>query len=250
MAGRDNFNWTEDRQRKLKYAVHNYNRRLERFKKEMPEMEKFLPERAFISDLKKDIKDHNDLRRTINKLERFTRDSATDFKVNKEGYAATAYEVHEVKLAVDKINREKAKRREKIESIEATTRGQPTGLTRGQMGSEELNSFRATKFNFKEKTRGDWEAFKKTVEKQSSPSYFREQDERLRNNYITGLYEACGNTSEVKELAEYIKSMNIDDFIEVYFSDEQATIGFYYDPIDVNYKLEVIKDIYMYRTSE
>lgn len=250
MAGRDNFNWTEDRQRKLKYAVHNYNRRLERIKKEMPEMEKMLPERAFVSELKANIKDHHDLRRAINKLERFNKESATDFKINKEGYAATAYEVHEVKLDVEKINREKAKRREKIENIEATTRGQPVGLTRGQMGSEELNSFRATKFNFKGKTKEDWEAFKKTVEKQSSSSYFREQDERLRNNYITGLYESCGKTSEVKELAEHIKALDIDEFIEIYFSDEQATIGFYYDPIDVSYKLEVIKDIYMYRTSE
>lgn len=247
MAGRDNFNWTEDRQRELKYAVHNYNRRLERIKKLYPDLaENLLPERAFVSELKQNIATGYDLRRTINRLNRMTEDTVTKFSQTKDNYSYTKYDVKEKIYQFEHDEREKAKRLKRLESIEASTRGKPTGTTRGEMGSAELAAFKPSQRpNIKQMSVKEYEAFGRMLDKRSNIEYYNEQDELLRDNYIRSLFRELGVNDQTKELATDIKNMNLKTFINCFFTDQEATFSYVYDDGVMNtYKMELIRKLY------
>lgn len=245
MSGRDYISRNKNRQRELNNAVRNYNRRLDRIKEANPELIPYLPEKAFVSDLRKDIGNIKDLRREINKLNRMTKETATDIKTSEYGEKASQYDIKEATIRTAVLNRKKREQLNKINEIPASSRGQPLGMTRGEMGSSEVTQYRPTKFNFNKMKPGEFEKHVRKVEKMSNPTYFDKRDEALRENYIIGVKENFGETSETKDLIEYIKNMDIKDFKNAFYGDQEATIGFLYDPISAQYKLEVIKHIFM-----
>lgn len=245
MSGRDYISRNKSRQRELNNAVRNYNRRLDRIKKANPELIPYLPEKAFVSDLRKDISNIKDLRREINKLNRMTKETATDIKTSEYGEKASQYDINEATIRNAVLNRKKREQLNKINEIPASSRGQPLGMTRGEMGSSEVTQYRPTKFNFNKMKPGEFDKFVRKVNKMSNPTYFDKRDEALRENYITAIKENFGESSDTEDLIDYIKDMDIKDFKEKFYGDQEATIEFLYDPISAEYKLGVIKHIFM-----
>lgn len=245
MSGRDYISRNKNRQRELNNAVRNYNRRLDRIKEANPELIPYLPDKAFVSDLRKDIGNIKDLRREINKLNRMTKETATDIKTSEYGEKASQYDIKEATIRTAVLNRKKREQLNKINEIPASSRGQPLGMTRGEMGSSEVTQYRPTKFNFNKMKPGEFDKFVRKVDKMSNPTYFDKRDEALRENYITAIKENFGESSDTKDLIEHIKNMDIGDFKNKFYGDQEATIEFLYDPISAEYKLGVIKHIFM-----
>lgn len=244
MARRYPIKWTKNQNQRLRYEVANFNKRLDRLLENEPELAEYLPERAYVSNLKENIHTARDLYKEIGKLKRFRADTATKLVTNNEGVVTTQYDLKEVELAVRRINREKQVRLNEINAIEATSRGQPLGLTRGQMGTTEANHYRPTKFDFQKMDLESYEHFKGTISKMDNTMYFKNKDELLRENYLKGLVEVFGNTSEVRELMADINALTIDEFKQKFYGDQEATIDFIYDPLAVEYKFNVIKNIF------
>jgi hypothetical protein len=127
--------------------------------------------------------------------------------------------------------------------MEATSRGEKLGLKRGEMGSERLNSLRPKKFNF-DKIRGgkEWEKFKASIEKMVSPEAKNERMEMYKANYLKGLENAFGEYA--KDLIEMLKEIPADLFVDTFYKEQEATIEFIYDPLQMESKLNILEGIW------
>ena len=245
MSGRSNISWNKNQQRRLNNAVRNANRRVDRIKQQFPELVELLPEKILVSELKKEIKTAQDLNREVNKLNRMTRDKLTKVYESKYGERYTHYTKDELTIQNATLNRAKRREYDKIMEIPVTSRGQPIGMTRGEMGSTEVAQYKPSKINFETLKKGDIDKLARKLNKMTDRNYFKNRDELLRENYIKGIIENFGESTETEDLIEFIKEMSTEDFKEKFYGDQEATIGFLYDPISAQYKLEVIKNIFM-----
>jgi hypothetical protein len=185
----------------------------------------------------------NEFNKKVKSLERFTRRGAEKEIVSATGNRVTAWEKNEVTLKVAQINRERTRERKAIENMDATSRGEKIGLKRGEMGSERLNELKPKKFEFdKIKGGAEWERFKASVEKQASPQARHLRMEQYKENYIKGLRAAFGDYAD--DIIEIINDLPAETVVKTYYCEQEATIDFFYDPQEMETKLDVLGDIW------
>ena len=232
--------WRESDTAELQRTINNFNAKLYRVKKSHPEYADFLPERVTKSDLIKTIHTRADFNRITNSLKRFSKRGAEPPVKASRGAKSTKWEVGEFKRKVAIDNARRTRERNKLLEKEVKTRGRGTGETRARMGSIKENSLKPRKRNFKNMSQKEWELAKSNIDKAIDPlnSEFRKHNMRL--NYIKGLREN-GYSDDIVSL---VLEMDIDKFIEVTQTDEEATFDFIYDPIEFKLKNEALFDVW------
>jgi hypothetical protein len=248
MSRKRPINWRESDAEKLAREVERFNAKIYRAKSRHPEIADILPntikkedKAKLIEELK--IKPRSEFNKTINSLDRFTRRGAEQEIVSKTGNRVTRWEKNEVAMKVAQINRERTIERKKVEAMEATSRGEKIGLKRGEMGSERLNELQPKKFDF-DKIKGgkEWERFKASVNKQASPEARDTRKELFKENYLKALDSVYGDyASDIKSL---IEALPADVVVDTYYREQEASIDFHYDKIEMDFKLEILDGIW------
>lgn len=251
MSRKPSIKWRKSDVEKLTKEIEKFNAKIYRTKRNHPELTDILPETIKKEDKHKlidKIESRQDFNSLIKSLDRFLKRGAEKAITSKTGNTVTRWEKNEVALKVAKINRQRTIERKKVENLEATSRGEKLGLKRGEMGSERLNELNPKKFDF-DKIRGgkEWEKYVETVNKQASSTAMDERMEDYKNNYINGLKSAFGEYAN--DIIDIVNKLPSDVVVQTYYTEQEASIEFFYDPQEMQLKLDIISDIWQ-RASE
>jgi hypothetical protein len=244
MSERNNIKWRKRDEKELDRLVHNFNAKIARTLKSHPELAGALPEKITKHDLKEKIETRTDYKREVKSYTRFLKRGAEQVIESKSGIVTTKWQKQELGYKVAQINRQRTIERKAAEQMDARSRGVSLGLKRGEMGNVRTNELRPKKFNFdKIKPGREWESFIESVEKQAMSSYTTEKMERYKDNYLKALKNTFVN-GQADDLIKLIESLDAKTVVDTYYSDEQASIDFPYDPIDANFKLDILVDLW------
>lgn len=240
--------WRASDLQKLEREIDKFNRKIYRERSAHPEKRDILPDTIKVADKKAMIEKFKQSPRSvfqkeIKSLERFRKKGAADVITSKTGNKVTRWEKNEVAIKVATINRARTKERARVAEIEATTRGKPIGLKRGEMMSGRMMSLQPKIFNF-DNIRGgkEWEKYKRGVENLISPEAENVKNERYKANYLKALDTALGGYGQ--DLIKKLEKVSAEDIVNIYYQDQEANIDFIYAPEEILSKVEVLEAVW------
>lgn len=243
MQSKPNIRWRKTDLEKLDREVKRFNAKLSRIKKNHPEMSDILPERVSKRELMENIKYRSTFNREMRSLDRFSRRGAEKPVTNKQGVTVTSWERKETGYKYAQWNRQLTMERKKAEGMDVTSQGKPTGLKRGEMGSVRMNALKNRKFDFeKVKSKREWDKLVARVEKNLLDIADHEKAERFKMNYIKGMSRVFGEHGEA--VVRKIKMLPAEKVVELFYREQEASIDFIYDPLELIAKLDTIEDIW------
>lgn len=231
MGKKYNIKWRPIDNKKLSQAVRSYNSKLTRTVNKYPELKDYMPPRVNVKDLKKEITNRADYNRIIKSLKRFLKKGAEKPIITKGGVKTTRYQKRELQLNIQRINRERAKQRARIQN--AKEHG-----TYDIMYNETLIPKRSDIENIKVK---DWDKFVESIEKQAKGDYYSEKNRQLKENWLSAFDTIFGQMGGSVRTA--VELMPSDVFVDSFFYDDIMSIDFVYDPLEAEVKLDAIQEI-------
>lgn len=223
MSKQHRIKWRNSDTQELTRAVKNFNAKVNRLLKKDPQLKNVLPQTVKVAELKDLINTRQDLKREINALRRFSKRGAeqvvdapgTDYNIR-----ITKWQRTEMNRRIGIINKKRNKRLEEIESTEMTSRGEPLGYTRGQlgMGPIELAELRPMKAFVRRMRQDDLKYRWKAIQAESQTDYFKDRDFALRENYIKGI-KTHYDYERVKDIIKAIEEMDIKDFLNTFYQE-------------------------------
>lgn len=248
MSKRPNIKWRKSDAEKLDAAIKSFNKKIYNTRHRNPVLKDILPNTIKQSDKARMIEElkslpRNEFNKQIKSLERVLEPDAFKPITSKTGNRVTNWEKREIGYKVAQINRDRTRERKIIENMDATSRGEPLGMKRGEMGSERMNALKPKQFNF-DKIRGgkEWEKFKASIDKLASPTARNQRMEEYKANYLKGLQNAFGDYAN--DVIKIIEGLPADVVVETFYSEQEATIDFFYEPQEMELKLDMLNDIW------
>lgn len=248
MSRKPNIKWRESDTEIVNKVAKKFNAKIYRERKKHPENISVLPDTIKKEDKQKMIAElknapRSEFKKKINSLERFNKKGAEQVITSKTGNKATKWEKNEIGLEVAQINRNRTRERKRIEEKEVTSQGVPTGLKRGEMGSVRMNELKPKVYDF-DKIKGGkaWEKFKETVHSQSSINKQQELMDEYKANYLASLTKNFGGYEE--KIYNLVQGLPSELVMETYYTEQQASIKFHYDPKDMQIILDNIEEIW------
>lgn len=230
MQKRYNIKWRDTDEKALANAVRKFNAKRTRLLKQVPELEEFLPPKLSTKELKKSIKTRRDFNNEINSIERFMQKGAEKPIVTKEGVKTTAYEKRELGIKVRAINARRAAERKKAN----------VSTEKGTMGTIRANNLLPKQVDLDKVKKSDWRKFVESVEKQARDSYAAVKYKRYKENFLKGLENAFGEKG--RHLQELAQQINPETLTQMYYDDPILQIDFIYDPIEMQTKIDAMKE--------
>lgn len=222
MSKRSRISWTDNQNKQLANAVRNFNAKIRRLEKKYPDKVGSLPEKMSIKSLREIIGTRQDLQREVNALKRFTRRGSEEFvkapaEYGNEKLRLTKWELDEMLRRTTRVNKARAIKKAEIEEIEMTSRGQPLGYTRGEVGMGKLDKNQLEPIIPFSRVMNNKERKMKfrTLQRESQLGYWDERDKILKEAYIKGLKENY-NPEDIKDVIEKIQNMPTKEFREIF----------------------------------
>ena len=174
--------WNDRQVKELQRQVKRFNAKITRTARKSPELVDFLPDKLSVKQLRQTIKTAKDLKLISARVDRAFKNDAFQPILTEQGVRTTKYEVREISLGVQRINRQRAK-----ELAQANP-----STEKGTMGTVRENNLQPKRFNPNSIKQSDWDKFVQVVERQSMDSYTDEKIERYKENYLRALQNAFG----------------------------------------------------------
>lgn len=227
--------WKQDDEARLRKAVKNFNAKITRQLKKDPTLKNVLPEKVALKELKDLIETRADLNREIKSLERFTKINRGKTKSGKPkaqphdivtipgteyNLKTTRWQLNEMKRSKTVIDAKRQARHDELYHVEQTHRGQKLGYTAGQIGMGRIdeNALKPINIVTRFMTQTEFHKKAKTLRKERQSTYWANQEEQMKQNYIKGLKENY-KYDDVKEVIDHIEQMPFDEFFDVWKSD-------------------------------
>lgn len=213
-----------------KKLLNNTNRKLSNIMKkaEKAHMDINLPKRSMDS-----FKTRKEFNSYIKKANKIINAPEYKFKTNKYGFTYSEADKQALKEMESKRNKVRQKQWNAIKNIPVQTGGITVKMTLEQMSKIARDS-KFEKFNPRQrnienmKSFAEYQKYMNILNKESSPSFYSEQNERYKENYIKSLNTVWGNSDEIQRVIQNIKNMSTDDFIKYYYSDDYVSPDFIY----------------------
>lgn len=222
----------------LRKEIRNFNRKVDRLMKSgSPEVKAALPPKMTMKTAKQSISSRSDFNKQIKSIKRFTERGSEQVMKTKGGVVAPKFEVKELEARVRSINAERNKRLKKL----VEKQGPVESGDLPKMGRLKEAGLRKKTAPGKIKPR-DWEEYKRSVMKQSDPSYRKQKDALYRQNY----QKAIDQTFSDEEAEFYKAALNEipdEDFIDVTLDDERLYVGFVsHEPQQLEIRQQLVRD--------
>lgn len=262
MSKQSKIRWQKTDTEELSRAVKNFNAKITRIEKKNPELKNALPERMSARQLKEMITTRQDLKRELNSLKRFT-DKTNVIGITKDGEyqgieiiespnnyntKITTWQRKEINRRLPTINRRREERLKMLEERDVISRGDKQGYKKGHLGlgRAELLELKPMAGLTPGMNEAAIKMKYKSVLAESQRDFFTAKDFRAKENYIKGLNNNF-SPEDVKEIAETIKNMPIDKFLDTFQSDPDAKFSELYTPNQREYKkaVKLIKSVWM-----
>lgn len=242
MARYHRINWRESDDQELKRVVRNYNAKISRLAKKNPQIKNVLPERVSVAQLKELINTRQDLKRELNALKRFSKRGAEEIVIvpgTDYNLKITKWQKTEMNRRVGIINRRRKKRLEDLSNIEMTSRGEPLGYKKSDIGMGKASEISLNPMNAftRRMNQSDLKWKWKNIMKESQSDYFTQKDFRLRDNYVKALSQNY-NVNDIQDIIDEIESMDINEFLNT-FEEEGGDMEFAYPPNQEQYRAYV-----------
>lgn len=234
---RSQIRWRDDDIKELQRVVKNFNAKVARLEKKNPELynkntlpafydskHDMITNRISVRQLKELIHTRQDLKREINALKRFTKRGAEEIvDVPGDSYynlKITKWQRTETNRRLAIINRYRKDRREYLNNLDLTSGGKRLGYKRGDlgMGSTEANSLNKKEAYTYRQTPYELKLKFVSIFKESMFDYHAKQDYNTLENYLVAIERNFG--PEGKEIIDGIKEMDLDDFLDVFNSED------------------------------
>lgn len=235
--------WKHSDSKELERAINRFNRKIARLEKANPELKGMYPERASYKWYREVISTRYDLKREIRALDKFSKPGMETLYDVGDDAKITKWQLSESNRRVKQINVRRSERLEKVLSMPKYASGQPLKYNQAQFGlhSEELRKLEPMKVMSDHPDQFDIKMKWRSIVRQSSKEYFTKSDYQWRDNYIKSLEENFG--SEADELIAHIKSMPIDEYLEIAYGDIDSEIKFNY-PTNFGESMRRIDQLY------
>lgn len=212
--------WTPALNKQLQAQVKRFNAKIEREAKKHPGMRAAYPEKITIKQVKSRIENKKDIRVFENSVNRLFQPKALDLKVLKSGVITTNWQIKDLQLKTERINRER--KRELVYLKERKLL--PTRHKSDYESS--LSDKKADLESLNRKDQRSWDKFVKSVEKQSSPFYRLSTAQNRRDGYIYGLVKTMGYQPEI---LDRLYTWSAEKFMYAYLNYPEFIPSFYYD---------------------
>ena len=244
--------WKSSDEQLLNKTVKNFNAKIRRLEKKYDKaieqaktkeearnilrQKEALPEKVVKKDLKALINTRKDLNREVKMLQRFSKKGAEQIKPapnNDNNLLLTKWQIQEYSRRMGIINRNRNKRLKEIEELEATSRGEELGYTRGAigMGSYETNILKPAKAWTKSLDRTGFNKKWGMSMEELQADYYDKGMEVLKNNYIDALLTEF-NEEDIKDVVEAIRKMSYEDFYKIYHKEGGEFSHIYYPNVE------------------
>lgn len=182
----------------------------------------------------------------VSELEQFTDRSQFRYVKNEHGVVVQRETYTKIKQEVAQVNRENKKRLRQIEKKKFKSRGKETDervRDRKLMGDTRYNEFKEKKFNFDRfRSVKELQEYEKSLKQKTDKKFYDNKAKRYKANYITGLENVFGKMA--KKLIAKVKAMPLDEFMNLYYTEDIANINFMYEFMDVIAKLSELEIIF------
>lgn len=240
MSKQHNIRWRKNDNAELRRVVKNFNAKITRQLKKNPELEKALPDKVSVKELKKDIATRKDLNFYLNKMKRFSEKGAEEIVKSDKGAISTKWAVQEFEREQKAENRRRKKREKELGEKEVTVSNKPTGAKRKEMGKIKENEVKEHKGKFKNKSQEEWEKASKLMEKRMTDAYSQDKKKQMLENYVKGLI----SEGYSDKLLKMLDKVPIEKFLELNDTDENASFGFIYDPIELKAREDYLIELW------
>lgn len=228
MSKKPSIKWREQDVELLQKTINNFNNKVYRVQKNKPDIAEYQPQRVTKTELVKGIQTRADFNRVVKSLQRYSRRGAENVKKSKRGATDTQWSVDEFNINQRRVNAQRTRERKRLGEVEVTTRGQPTGVKRKEMGSTWENGLKPSSAKFDNLSQKEWEKKKHAIDAQLDSVNMAFRKSMWKVNYIRGL-ENLG----FYDVADIVKELDANTIIDTIKTDTEATFDFlYYDPTE------------------
>lgn len=184
----------------------------------------------------------------VKSLKTFTDRSNFRYVKNDAGIVVSRETYNQAKKQQDIINKDNQKLLKKLETLEATDRGQKLGYSIKNsfwfMGDDRIATLKDKgKFNLNQfKTMNDLQARLRYLANRSDPNWLKKKNRIYKQNFLKAIKNQFGNDkdSEGYRLYNKVKRMSNKKFMEKYFAENIATIDYVYSDFE---KYQHLKDL-------
>lgn len=220
MVSQPKIRWRESDRNNLNKEVRRFNAKLDRLAKANPDAAEFLPEKKSVRAIRGAVESRIDLSREIRAMNSLFKKGATQLVESEQGIVTTKYELHQLKLQVNRINANRA--REKMKA-------NPTP-EKGTLSTIKSNNLNPKSFNFDKIRPGkEWQMFVESVEKQSKGTYYTNKINEYKKNYLKTVKANLGEKG--KKLYSMVKKLDAQTIYDHYYDDPVLQIQFITDPL-------------------
>jgi hypothetical protein len=183
-------------------------------------------------------------------MKHFTKRQATNYKVrNEHGVEFTKKEVNEIEKTIQRANRAKKQRKDRVNEMQLKQGGKSIGKLadqRGLMTKQKYADLRLLNFNLNSfQSKGAFNRYKGQKENTYEGDFQTRQDRTYKAHYIRALRNTFG-ISETRDITRKIMDMSLQDFMDMYYSQlDLADIDYIYDPTEQKNRLSKLKEHFL-----
>lgn len=220
------YKWNSANAQKFRNAIRNYNRALNKQRRNDPYGAVYLPENIKASDVVytsrfENAQEANDF---LNSMRRATREGAFQPVMNDKGVAVSKWQLNEAKLKARRDYNRVIGRAEKMLEEAKKLRGKKRA--RMLIQAERLkDSATKTSPQFEQWGRESAAAYMKALERTNNLKVLQASDERYKKNYLDIVREKYGKGSTLEKL---ISGMSAEIVAASYFADPYLHFEIFY----------------------
>lgn len=231
--------WKAEDVENLRKAVKQFNAKRRRLIKKQPSYESLMPKMS-VRELRKEIETRRDLNVHLNSMKRFLEKGAEDIVVNPQGVHATRWEIRELRYATNRIN---AMRRSRLEKYKELNDG------RLPWRIQDLETLMPKQFTPEQYNLSQFEKTKAGIMRMSKSYYWKEADERYKENYLKSFKDEIGIDTD-EDLYKILQNIDASELVVLAKVDPELSIGFNYSLEEAQSKVSIIRtrlELYGYK---
>lgn len=206
--------------REIARQVRRFNDKIEREIRKNPSIGGILPDKLVLSEVKQAYTTKKDLRVLTNKVDRAFKRGAFKRVITKSGVDTTAYQLHELELGLQRINRARERVRKTVDQ----------SPYKGTMGTIDANNLQPKKTNPNTVSARNWKKFVESIEKQAIPSYVDNGPDNYKAAYIKAAKRYLGGW-QAHRVIEVVKQIPAYEFYTEGLNDPILFISYISDPL-------------------
>lgn len=236
--------WRQKDIKKLTSYVRKFNTSITKLSQRFPELADvgMIPNKLSVKQIRESGTSRRDFNRLMSRIDRWFKPGAREI-IQRNGIKMTRWEYQNALNNAQAVSYNHRARRDRADK---------SSRQKKQVGEDKWVSTKLKELEKKihvdniseftpEMARESWKVFTKTLEKQSSDEYFREQSLRYYDNYHTAIYENFSDDN-ARELANFIEDFRLsgDELFDLIGKYPYLDIDYLYGPEEEEEKLSVI----------